>query len=138
MLSDPTPEPDVNRREVLATAAVGTATLLAGCSDDGDGDGGTGTPRGEWERRRRVVNEDDQPREWRVESRTGDGSAAAAWATVPAGEEWEFALLGQLRDERLEVYAESDDGATAAPWRPSECPRMAATVTIPAANPGWN
>lgn len=81
------------------------------------------------------MNEDDQPREWRVESRTEGGSVAAAWATVPAGEEWEFGLLGQLRDEQLEVYAESEGGAMSAPWRPTECPRMAATVTITGGEP---
>ena len=127
----------MRRRAVLAAAALGASTLLAGCSDDDGGDDdGSGEPLdGNWELRGLVVNEDDEPREWRLESRSETGSAAAAHGTIPAGEEWELGLSGTLRDEQLEVYAESDGGATTAAWRPAECRRLAVEVTISGGNP---
>lgn len=127
----------MHRRRLLAVAAPGAAALLAGCSNGGD----DGTPDpdpldGEWILRGRIANEDDQPREWRVESRSQDReSVAAAWATVPAGGSWEFELRGRLFDERREVYAESDGGAVSEPWRPVECRRLLVTVTITGGNP---
>lgn len=125
----------MQRRQLLAAAGVGAASLLAGCSDDGDGDEGPETPDGEWELRGLVGNEDDEPREWRVESRSEGARVAAAWGTVPAGEERDFALLGQLRDEQLEVDAESDGGSTTASWRPAECRVLSVEVTISGGEP---
>jgi hypothetical protein len=81
--------------------------------------------------RGRVVNDDDEPREWRVESRSQDReSVGAAWATIPAGESWEFELAGQLYDEQREVYAESERGSVSVPWRPTDCRQLFAEVTI--------
>lgn len=78
-----------------------------------------------------MVNKDDEPRDWRVESRSQDReSIAAAWATVPAGESWELELGGQLFDEQREVYIESETGSVSKPWRPIECRHLFADVTI--------
>jgi hypothetical protein len=124
----------MKRRQVLAAAGVGAAGLLAGCNRGGDDDS-TPTPQGQWELRGSVVNRDDSPREWLVSSRSESGGTATASGTIPGGEEWEFALLGQLSDERLEVHAESDNGATSADWRPAECRLLAVEVTISDGNP---
>jgi hypothetical protein len=123
----------MHRRQVLAAAGVGAAGLLAGCNR-GDDDS-TPTPQGQWELRGRVINQDDGPHEWLVSSRSEGGSAATASGTIPGGEEWEFALLGQLRDERLKVYVESDNGSSSADWRPTECRLLAIEVTISDGNP---
>lgn len=127
----------MNRRRFLTAAGTTTAPLLAGCSSDGDGDGPDPDPLdGEWILRGRVVNEDDEPREWRVECRSRDReSVGAAWATVPAGDSWAFELRGRLFDEQREVYAESEGGAVSEPWRPTECRRLFAAVTISGGNP---
>lgn len=130
----------MNRRQLVAAAGAGTATLLAGCLTDSDG-GTEPEPEpepldGEWILRARVVNEDDEPRAWRVESRSEDReSAGAAWATLPAGEEWELELSGRLFDEQREVYVESDGGSVSKPWRPTECRRLFADVAIVGGNP---
>lgn len=125
----------MNRRRLLSAIATGVAGLLPGCfSVDGGSGGGTDTTEsldGEWTLRARVVNEDDEPREWRVESRSTDrDSVAAASGTLPAGGETELALSGRRLDERREVLVESDAGAVSEPWRPSDCRRLFADVTI--------
>lgn len=87
--------------------------------------------------RARVVNEDDEPRDWRVECRSADReSFGAAYGTLPAGDEHELALVGQLYDEQREVYVESESGALSEPWRPTECQRLFATVRIADGTPG--
>jgi hypothetical protein len=126
----------MNRRRFVAATGLGAADLLPGCSVSLD-DGGDGDPLdGEWVLRARVVNEDDRPREWRVESRSADReSVGAAWGTLPAGDEHELALSGPLFDERREVYAESAGGAVSERWRPTECRRLFADVRIADGNP---
>lgn len=52
-----------------------------------------------------------------------------------AGEEWGLELRGGLFDERREAYVESDGGAVSEPWRPTECRRLFAVVTISGGNP---
>lgn len=127
----------MNRRRLLTAVGIGTSMFLGGCLSDGIGDGAEPEPLdGEWILRSRVVNEDDEPREWRVESRSQDReSVAAAWATVPAGESWELELRGQLFDEQREVYVETSGGSVAEPWRPTECRRLFAEITIVGGNP---
>lgn len=116
----------MRRRQVLAAAAVGTAGLLAGCSDDGgDGEPTEEPLQGQWELRATVVNEDDVPREWRVECRSRDrASVAAAYGTLPPGETTELSLLGQLFDEQREVSLDADSGEQTEPWRPTECRQL--------------
>ncbi|QLD86392.1 hypothetical protein HWV23_11870 [Natronomonas halophila] len=123
----------MNRRAFIAAAGAGSAALLAGCiGDDGDE---SGTPDGEWELRARIENTDDQPRDWRVEARSGNGNVAAAYSTLPAGETTDVGLMGMRRGEDIEVYAESDNGAQSQPWDPSECRRLFADVTISGGEP---
>lgn len=112
-------------------------TALAGCATDSNGDGdGVTTLDGEWVLRARVVNEDDEPREWRVESRSADReSVAAASGTLPADEETELELSGQLFDEQREAFVESDGGARSERWDPTECRRLFADVRIADGNP---
>jgi len=127
----------MNRRQLVSAVGFGAAGLLSGCSTiDGDGDGngdggGVGSLAGEWTLGARVVNEDDEPREWRVESRSADReSVAAASGTLPAGGETELELSGRRFDERRAVYVESEGGAVSEPWRPAECRRLFADVTV--------
>lgn len=122
---------EVTRRQLLATVGVGTTTLLTACLSDGaDSSPEPDRLNGEWILRGRIVNEDTEPREWRVESRSQDGqSVGAAWATVPAGESWEFELRGQLFDEQREVYVESEGGSASESWRPTDCRRLFVRVT---------
>jgi hypothetical protein len=123
----------VNRRAFIAAAGGGSAALLAGCT--GDGGNGNETPDGEWELRARIENTDDQPRDWRVEARSGSGNVAAAYSTLPAGETTELGLSGMRRDEDVEVYAESDNGAQSQPWDPAECSELFAEITISGGEP---
>ena len=125
----------MRRRQALAAAGgLAVTPLLAGCSRFEDGGTESETPTGQWEIRGRVVNEDDASREWLVEVRSGSGAASAS-GTIPAGEEWAFGLAGQLRDEELEVVAESDSGSIGQPWRPTECRALSVTVTISGGEP---
>jgi hypothetical protein len=121
----------VNRRQFIAAAGTCSAAPLAGCTGDDAGE----EPDGQWELRARVENQDDQPREWRVEARSPSGSVAAAFSTLPAGETTELGLGGMLRDEEIEIYAESDDGAQTQPWDSSECRNLFADVTINGGEP---
>ena len=58
----------MDRRQLIAAAGIETATLLGGCLTD-DSDGGEPEPLdGEWILHGRVVNRDEEPREWRIES----------------------------------------------------------------------
>lgn len=125
----------MNRRTFIAAAGAGSAALLAGCT--GDGENG-GEPDGEWELRAQIENQDDQPRDWRVEARSEGGNVAAAYSTLPAGETTELGLAGMLRDEEIEIYAESDNGAQAQPWDPSECRDLFADVTIAGGEPSFD
>lgn len=132
----------VNRRAFLTGAAIGPVSLLAGCGSTGTGNGTGdrgGSPEpldGEWSLQARVRNEDDTPREWRVESRSKDReSVAAAWGTVPAGQNHELGLSGRLFDEHREVVVESDGGEVSERWRPPECRRLFAAVSIVDGNP---
>lgn len=127
----------MNRRRLVSAIATGAVGLLSGCfTVDGDGDGtgdgdGVESLDGEWILRARVANEDDEPREWRVESRSEDReSVAAASGTLPAGGETELELSGRRFDERREVFVESDAGAVSEPWRPADCRRLFADVSI--------
>jgi hypothetical protein len=120
---------------MLAAAGVGATGLLAGCSRFEEGGTETETPQGQWEVRGRVTSEDDEPRSWLVEARTADGSAGSAAGTIPAGEAWEFGLAGKLRDEQLEVLAESDAGASTYQWRPTDCRNLSLSVGISAGEP---
>jgi hypothetical protein len=127
----------MNRRRLVSAIATGAVGCLAGCfTADGDtggpDDGDDPEPLdGEWTLRARVVNEDDEPREWRVESRSTDReSVAAASGTLPAGGETELALSGHRFEERREVCVESEAGAVSEPWRPADCRRLFADVTI--------
>lgn len=100
-----------------------------------NGNGGGERPTepldGEWVLRASVRNRDDETHEWRVESRSEDrASVVAAWGTLPAGEETELALSGRLFDELREVVVESGSGAVSERWDPTECRRLAATVSI--------
>lgn len=125
----------MNRRQFVATAGLGTVSLLSGCTDIGNGDGEDPLD-GEWVIRARVVNEDAEPREWRVESRSTDRqSVVAAWGTLPATDETELALSGRLFDEQREVFVESDGGAVSHRWQPTECRRLFAAVSIVDSNP---
>lgn len=111
--------------------------FVAGCASDETGDG-DGPLDGQWVLSGRVVNEDDEPREWRVESRSeGRESFVAASGTVPANGEHELELSGLLHDEQREVYAKSDDGAVSEPWRPTDCRRLFAEVSISNGTPRW-
>ena len=121
---------DVRRRTLLAAAGPGATGLLAGCGRLEEDETETPTPEGQWDLRGRVINEDDEPRSWLVEARRASGSAVSASGTVPAGEAGEFGLSGMLRDEQLEVVAESDDGASTIQWRPTDCRGLWVTVTI--------
>lgn len=126
----------MNRRQFISAAGIGTASILAGCTSSDNGDG-EGPLDGEWVLGARVVNEDDEPREWRVESRSeGRESFAAASGTVPPGDEHELELVGLLYDERREVHVESDSGSRSEPWRPTECRRLFADVGIVDGDPG--
>jgi hypothetical protein len=121
----------VNRRTFIAAAGTCSTALLAGCTgDDADGD-----PEGQWELRARVENRDDQPREWRVEARSPGGSVAAAFSTLPAGETTELGFTGMLRDEEIQIYAESDNAAQSRPWNPTECRHLFADITITGGEP---
>lgn len=127
----------MNHRELVTAVGAGVTAFVGGCLTDDGGDGAGPEPLdGEWILRGRVRNEDDEPRGWRVESRSQDReSVGAAWATLPAGEEWALELRGQLFDERREVYVESDNGSVAEPWRPTECRRLFAGVNIVGGEP---
>ena len=127
----------MNRRRLIAAVGAGSASFLGGClSEAGDEDGDPIPLDGEWVLRGRVVNRDDRPRSWRIESRSLDRrSVGAAYATVPAGASWDVELRGRLFDEEREVYAESDGGTASEPWRPTECDRLLATLTITDGNP---
>lgn len=138
----------MNRRQFLASAGVGATALPGGClGDGGDGDGGddggsddrggddgsdVDNPLdGEWALRARVTNEDDDPRQWRIESRSQDRhSIAAASGTLPPGEEWELEFSGLLFDEQREVHVESEAGSVSEPWDTTECGRLFAEVAI--------
>lgn len=106
---------------------------------DGNGDGdpgsGTGTPDGQWRLRARVTNEDDEPRSWRVEARSGGGTVVAAWGTVSPGETVGTTLSGRLGGDPPTVYAESDAGSISAPWQPADCSRLDAVVAISDGDP---
>lgn len=123
----------MNRRTFIAAAGAGSAALLAGCTGD-DGE----EPDGEWEFRARIENQDDQSREWRVEARSDGGNVAAAYSTLPAGETTEVGLVGRRRGEDVEIYAESDNGAQAQPWDPSECRFLFADITISGGEPSFD
>lgn len=117
----------MDRRQALAAAGSAALVLAAGCIGEADDP----TIDGEWILRARVRNGDDQPREWRVESRSqGRDSAAAAYGTLPAGESTEAELRGLVREETREVYVESDAGAVSEPWRPTVCRDVFADVGI--------
>ncbi|MEF8808873.1 hypothetical protein [Natronomonas sp.] len=124
----------MNRRAFIAAAGTCSAALLAGCTgDDADEE-----PDGQWELRARIENRDDQPREWRVEARSAGGSVAAAFSTLPAGETTELGLGGMLRDEEIDIYATSDEGAQTQPWNPTECRDLFADVTISGGEPTFD
>lgn len=122
----------MNRRAFITAITLGTTTVFGGCLSSDAGDAAAPAPLdGEWILRGRVRNEDDAPRAWRVESRSQDrDSLGAAYATVPAGDTWEFELRGQRYNERRAVYVETERGSVTEPWRPAECPRLFAAITI--------
>lgn len=126
----------MKRRQFIAGAGAGSTLLLAGCIGGGDGGNGNGEePEGQWELRARVENQDDQPRDWRVEARSEGGSVAAAYSTLPAGETAELGLAGMLRDEEIDIYAESDNAAQSRPWNPTACRHLFADITISGGEP---
>lgn len=123
------------RRQLITAVGTGLVALFAGCTNNEPGDSKEPLD-GEWVLRARVANEDDEPREWRVESRSEDReSFAAASGTILPGGEHELELRGLLYDEQREIYVVSDGGSRSESWRPTECPRFFADVSIVNGNP---
>ncbi|WP_152041849.1 hypothetical protein [Salinigranum salinum] len=125
------------RRRVLASASVGTATVLAGCSTIGES--ATPTPVAEATVTVRISNRDGVERPYEVVVRQGSSVTNEFSGVLPADPEQSVEMVATFRAsaEQHQVTVSTDAGQVGRTWEPSECPDFVVDVSVENGRPAF-